>query len=425
MVKRRILRIRFKPQPALFQGRPPIDARFPRGCRDRLLSERDRQQETADHDDRRRPQQGGQEGQADVDDRRSLDQRHGDEEHRRQMDKIGGQAVEQVGQDQLFPADLLLVVGLGQQGVGRYPGEHRQRKGGAGDIGKVAEPYQGPGQQGDLSRPVQGLDEIGDKQAERQHADQPEQGPEQPVPEQQEGISRDGHRMQPALRRLADAADGCVRIGTGPGKSWSSLQAAGKEAVGIDAARIGKKGKAGNRQAELAKEMSRQKRQVNPRRKSPFRGNPLDQLFPHRQWFLDITGAKSADIPARFAAAATASPRLPSLSTRPIRWAARPSKTLPSAMPASFSDRSSGPWRQCRETVDSRNRPRAGSILDQRTQGWARLSPEAIGVVPMPSLWMPRPARVSSKVGITPNMPIEPVRVVGAAQISSASAAIQ
>jgi diguanylate cyclase (GGDEF)-like protein len=195
----------FKPQPALFQGSPPVDARFCRRRRDRFLSERDRQQETADHDDRRRPQQGGQEGQADVDERRSLDQRHGDEKHRRQMDKIGWQAVEQIGQDQLFPADLLLVVSLCEQGVGRYPGKHRKRKGGAGDIGKVAESDQRPGQQGNLARPVQGLDEIGDKQAERQHADQPEQGPEQPVPEHQEGIGGKGHKMKSAPLRFAEA----------------------------------------------------------------------------------------------------------------------------------------------------------------------------------------------------------------------------
>ncbi len=46
-------------------------------------------------------------------------------------------------------------------------------------------------------------------------------------------------------------------------------------------------------------------------------------------------------------------------------------------------------------------------------------------VVPTPSLYTPSSAREFSKVGMAPKIPIDPVIVLVAAQISSAGAAIQ
>ena len=55
----------------------------------------------------------------------------------------------------------------------------------------------------------------------------------------------------------------------------------------------------------------------------------------------------------------------------------------------------------------------------------ARLPKWDTAVVPTPSPCTPRRARVRSRVGTAPKMPMEPVRVTGEATIRSASALSQ
>jgi hypothetical protein len=78
------------------------------------------QQHPAQQGDHERAQQGCGNGEPDIDEGCALDNRHGNEKCCRQMEEIAGQAVEQVGQDQLLATELLVVVALGQHAVGGH-----------------------------------------------------------------------------------------------------------------------------------------------------------------------------------------------------------------------------------------------------------------------------------------------------------------
>ena len=65
-----------------------------------------RQQQSAQQSDAQGPDDGGADGQPDVDEGGALDDRHGNEKCGRQVQKIGRQTVEQVGKDQFFAAEL-------------------------------------------------------------------------------------------------------------------------------------------------------------------------------------------------------------------------------------------------------------------------------------------------------------------------------
>ena len=151
------------------------------------------QDKAADNKDGKGTEDGRAKGEAHIDDGRSLDHRRRDERDRGQVEKIDGHGVEQVGQDQLFSGDLVLLVGLGEHGVGADAGKKCHGEGGARYIGEVPQAEQGAGQGGNLAGPVQGFDQVGKKKADRDIAEQPEQRPDQVVPEREHGGGRKGH----------------------------------------------------------------------------------------------------------------------------------------------------------------------------------------------------------------------------------------
>ena len=110
------------------------------------------------------------------------------------MEEVGGQAVEEIGQDQFLFGDSLVVVGLGQEGVGGDSREDGQGKRGPGGRGKVAQADQRAGQQGDAPGPVERLDEVCGQQAAGDQDQQAPKGPEQIMEEIGEEFRHDNQR---------------------------------------------------------------------------------------------------------------------------------------------------------------------------------------------------------------------------------------
>ena len=206
----------FEPLGGVVQGRAQRVLRRSRQIDVRGCPLGRRQQHPAEQGDKEGAQHGRAHGQAQVDKGRPLDERKGDEKGGGQVEKIGGQAVEQVGEDQFAAAQPSLVIALCEHGIGRHAGEEAQGEGGAGDRRKVAEAGQRPGDHGQFSRPVERLDEQGDQQAERQKDEQPQQRPAEVQPEMGERVRRE-HAMGSGDARTKRA---CSRLTASPCKYW-------------------------------------------------------------------------------------------------------------------------------------------------------------------------------------------------------------
>ena len=88
-----------------------------------------RQEEMPEAHREQGPQRGRREGQPRIDKGGSAEHGPEHEQHGRQMDHVGGQAVEQIGEHELAQADFALGVAVGQQGVGGGWGEEGHGKG--------------------------------------------------------------------------------------------------------------------------------------------------------------------------------------------------------------------------------------------------------------------------------------------------------
>jgi len=122
----------YKAVPAFFNNSVPSAPGLSGALyRSLVLRLRSWQDKTADNKDGQGAKDGCAKGDADINDSSSLDHWHRNEEHSGHVEKIGGEGVEQVGQDQLFFGDFPLFVGLGEHGVGADTGKKCHGKGGA------------------------------------------------------------------------------------------------------------------------------------------------------------------------------------------------------------------------------------------------------------------------------------------------------
>jgi len=142
-----------------------------------------RQEQAADEQDAQGAQHGGQKRQAHVEKGRRTQKGRGDEKHVGQVQEIGGQAVEEVGQNQLARGEALFGIGLGEHGVGGHAGKKAHGEAGPDHVLHVPHADQRRGEAGHEAGPVEGLDEVGHQKAHGQRHKQTGQGPPQGAPQ--------------------------------------------------------------------------------------------------------------------------------------------------------------------------------------------------------------------------------------------------
>ena len=152
------------------------------------------QQQPAHQGDTQGAEDGGTNGQADVDHSRALDNGCGDKKSGRQMEEVAGQTIEQIGQDEFPPAELVLFIAFGEHGVGRHAGKKTERKGCPGQRGEVPKPCQGLCDNGQFSGPVERLDKQRRQQSHGQIDQQAQQRPAKVEPELNQVLLGD-HRV--------------------------------------------------------------------------------------------------------------------------------------------------------------------------------------------------------------------------------------
>lgn len=154
-----------EPFPCLERGALEGDFFLRQPALDTVFAMKGRQEEMPEAHRKQGPQRGRREGQPRIDKGGSAEHGPEHEQHGRQMDHVGGQAVEQVGEHELAQADLALGVAVGQQGVGGGWGEEGHGKGRPGSFAQPGEPHQRRGKAGEGLCPAQRFNDIGDEQA--------------------------------------------------------------------------------------------------------------------------------------------------------------------------------------------------------------------------------------------------------------------
>ena len=103
--------------------------------------------------------------------------------HLRQVQKVGRQAVEEVGQDEFAVGELALAVSFGQKRIGGHAREKGHGKACADDVLEMADADYGRGQPCQEPGPVEGLDEVGDKKPQSQGTEQTQERPAKGLPD--------------------------------------------------------------------------------------------------------------------------------------------------------------------------------------------------------------------------------------------------
>lgn len=172
-----------EPFPCLERGALEGDFFLRQLALDTVLAMKGRQEEMPEAHREQGPQRGRREGQPRIDKGGSAEHGPEHEQHGRQMDHVGGQAVEQIGEHELAQADFALGVAVGQQGVGGGWGEEGHGKGRPGGFAQPGEPHQRRGKAGERLCPAQRFNDIGDEQANAHGEQKPGERAAQRQPE--------------------------------------------------------------------------------------------------------------------------------------------------------------------------------------------------------------------------------------------------